>query len=937
MKFVAHDWPAISALLDEALDLPPEQRDAWLEALPEPARAHRDTLANLLADRAQVETQDFMHTLPKVMPTDEPFASGDAPRAIGPYRLLREIGRGGMGSVWLAERSDGLLKRPVALKLPHPGLATRSFAERLARERDILASLAHPNIARLYDAGITPDGQPYIALEYVAGRSLIEHCDEARLSLRARIALFLQVLAAVQYAHAHLVIHRDLKPSNVLVDEHGQVRLLDFGIAKLLVDGRAEATELTLDGGQALTPDYASPEQIAGAAISTASDVYSLGVLLYELLSGVRPYRLPRQGQAALERAVLEMDVPHPSTAARGASSANGVPAARALRGDLDTIVLKTLKKDPTDRYATADAFSQDLQRYLDGTPVLARPDALAYRVGKFVRRHRVGVSATVLVVLALGAGLAGTAWQARQASQQAARAEAVQGFLIGLFNEADPLRAQGRELTARQMLDRGQIDLRVKLVNQPRLSALLDGVLVDLYTKLGDEAKALPLAETRRDLTLRLDGPESLAYGDALYALARVQEGMNQNALAYETLQQASRVLLHHAGERAGELLLIEGKSALQLTMLDRAGEAVERLSRLLPKLATHFGSDSWELLLDQASLAGAYSDLDQHAEAATLIAQITPKLDHADAAHALNAVELRVQLGYAAWNSRQYQAAEDLLGRAIADADRLLGPANSLSVEAQRTLGLVFDAQGRFELAAKTLADSVQRGSMLGGEDYAPTRFAESFDVIPLVMTGRADEARSMAERSVRDMNKVEGLTPTAARGFNRRLGLALIFSSEYGKAVQVLEDLLAQEQQAGLNKGGAHGTTLLYMAGARARQGRHDAAAQAAREAAQSFTQGPPNDVAIAHSKLTEALARARLHQITAAQQLIEQAQALLTKNAQPNQTDPLFVQLVQAETLRVSGSTAQAERLDRSARERLSAIAGVSLPRELPLVF
>ena len=715
MKIDPRDWPAISALFDQALDMPAPQRRRWLEELPQGQRAHRHTLELLLADHAAVETQNFLHTLPKVGVVDEPVddAPDDAERTVGPYRLLRELGRGGMGTVWLAERVDGVLKRRVALKLPHPGLATRTFGERLARERDILASLAHAHIARLYDAGVTAQGQPYIALAYVEGQTLVEHCEARRLGLRERIALFQQVLEAVQYAHAHLVIHRDLKPSNVLVDDQGQVQLLDFGIAKLLVDGQAEATELTLDAGQALTPDYASPEQIGGGAITTASDVYSLGVLLFELLAGIRPYRLERHGQAGLERALLEIDMPRPSTAARGAGD---LPTARALRGDLDTIVLKALQTDPANRYPTADAFRQDLQRYLDGTAVLARPDAVAYRVGKFIRRHRVGVTLTVLVVLSLGAGLAGTAWQARQATQQAERAQAVQDFLIGLFDEADPAKAQGRELTARQMVDRGRRDVLVKLANQPKLHALLDGVLVDLYTKLGDENKALPLAEAHRDLTLRLDGAESLGYGDALYALARVQGGLNRHALAYETFQQAHAVLQHHGQARAGELLSIDGQMAIQLAMLDRTQEAVNLLTRLLPRLEAHFGSGSWELLRYEAVLAGAYSDQGEYAKAEQLIAQIAPRLDGADAAHAIAAAEMRVDLGYAMWNARRYQAAEVLLERGIADADRLLGPANTLTVAAQRTLGLLFDAQGRFDLAAKTFDDSVQTGRAPG-----------------------------------------------------------------------------------------------------------------------------------------------------------------------------------------------------------------------------
>jgi tetratricopeptide (TPR) repeat protein len=486
-------------------------------------------------------------------------------------------------------------------------------------------------------------------------------------------------------------------------------------------------------------------------------------------------------------------------------------------------------------------------------------------------------------------------------------------------------------------MVDRGRRNLLVKLANQPKLHALLDGVLVDLYTKLGDENKALPLAEAQRDLTLGLEGAESLSYGDALYALARVQGGLNRHALAYETFQQAHAVLQHHGRERAGDLLLIDGHMATQLAMLDRSQEAVDLLTRLLPRLEAQFGSSSWELLRYETLLAATYSDQSEHSKAAQLIAQIAPRLDGADASHAIAVTEIRVELGYAMWNAGQYQAAKVLLERAISDADRLLGQANTLTVAAQRTLGLLFDAQGRFDLAAKTFDDSVQRAVRLGGEDSSATRFAESFGVIPLILTGQTDQAHSMAQRSVRNMEHVEGISPAIARGFDRRLGLALIFTGDYVKAVQVLEDVQAREKQAGLNKGGALGTTLLYLAGARAGQRRHDAAAQAAMQAADSFAQGPPNDAAIAHSKLSEALARARLGQPASAQKLIGDAHALLLKREPPNQTDLLFLELVQAETLRSSGSAIEAEQLDRSARERLKAIASVALPRTLLLVF
>lgn len=301
VKLRPDQWQKLSTLLDQALELPPSQRDEWLARIPqqvlEMAPELSGALRKLLEGEAEAETARFLCSLSGLAGESaaEPLPDLRVGDSVGAYRLLRELGRGGMGAVWLAERSDGLLKRPVALKLPHLSGAAGVQRERLTRERDILAALNHPNIARLYDAGLTPGGQPFLALEYVEGRTLLEDCTRRSLGLRERLDLFGQVLEAVKYAHIHLVVHRDLKPSNILVTADGQVKLLDFGIAKLVADGEASVTELTQFGGRAMTPDYASPEQILGHPITTASDVYALGVLLFELLSGERPYRLKRK------------------------------------------------------------------------------------------------------------------------------------------------------------------------------------------------------------------------------------------------------------------------------------------------------------------------------------------------------------------------------------------------------------------------------------------------------------------------------------------------------------------------------------------------------------------------------------------------------------------------------------------------------------------
>jgi hypothetical protein len=409
-------WIRLNRLLDEALDLSVEERARWLATLGPGDEAVKPRLLALLAHASAGQPDNFLDILPKVDvgaidASDEPADKAGA--TVGPYRLLRQLGEGGMGTVWLAERTDGMVRRPVALKLPRSVWPRLALIERMARERDILAGLTHPHIARLYDAGVTSSGRPYLALEYVEGRPIDAYCNEQCLDVQARVGVFLQVAQAVAYAHAKLVVHRDLKPSNILVTADGQVRLLDFGIAKLLDDGNAGHTMLTELAGRPLTPDYASPEQVAGEPLSVACDVYSLGVVLYELLTGARPYKVQRGSRGALEDAILQADPNPPSVSATEPSRR------KALRGDLDTIVLKALKKKPDDRYATVNAFGDDLERCLDGRPVLARPDSRVYRLKKFIARNQLITAAGTATLIAIVAGAGISAWQAQEARVQ--------------------------------------------------------------------------------------------------------------------------------------------------------------------------------------------------------------------------------------------------------------------------------------------------------------------------------------------------------------------------------------------------------------------------------------------------------------------------------------------------------------------------------------
>ncbi|HEY5809589.1 MAG TPA: serine/threonine-protein kinase, partial [Povalibacter sp.] len=523
----------LNQLLDAALDQPEQLRAQWIEQLPDDAEHLKDRLRELLA-------RTPLDTLPKLnVGAQEGSAVGayaDQPgQCVGPYCLQRIIGDGGMGVVWLARRSDGLLERDVALKIPHGTWQRAGLAERMAGERQILATLCHPNIGRLYDAGLAADGRPYLALEYIEGQPIDAYCRDRALDVRARLALFGQVASAVAYAHGKLVVHRDLKPANILVTAEGQVRLLDFGIARLLEDGRAPHSALTELSGRAMTLDYASPEQIVGEPVTVASDVYSMGVALYELLTDVRPYSLKRDSRGALEDAIVQCEPRRPSDIVGDRSTA------KLLRGDLDTIVLKALKKSPQDRYATVNAFAEDIARYFSGRPVLAQPDRIAYRARRFVGRHKLAVSAAMSVLLALVIGTGIAVWQARLAFEQRARAEQVKEFVVSFMRDANPYsRVDGQPLTMADQLQAARIRVERELSDQPQVQIELLAIVAESLKGLAHDQTAAQALEralrraaeepgTNPQLTLRLHRMLTEVYSD----LGRLDAAREQLRLA--------------------------------------------------------------------------------------------------------------------------------------------------------------------------------------------------------------------------------------------------------------------------------------------------------------------------------------------------------------------------------------------------------------------
>ncbi len=437
-------WSEIDELLDEALALPATARHAWLQGLTGPGAGLRDTLARLLASHARAETDDFLNDLP-VLACEPVQAVGEEPAAgdrVGPWRLLAPLGAGGMGVVWRAERADGRFKRTVALKLPRLGWHADT-ARRMARERDILATLEHPLIARMYEASVDEHGRPYLALELVQGEPIDAWCTRQRSSVHERLNLLLQVAQAVAHAHARLVVHRDLKPGNILVTDEGQVRLLDFGVAKLMEGSGTQDSELTRQAGSAYTPQYASPEQVRGEPLGLASDVYSLGVVAYELLAGARPYRLKRGSPAEIEEAIASAEPPLAST------QAGDKRARRALQGDLDAILNRALKKDLAERYDSVRTFAQDIERHLRAEPVLARPDSRMYQLRSFLRRHRTGVAVSAALASVVVGGSGVSIWQALEArrqtglaAEQSRRQEAVSDLYIEAMTRISTLAA---------------------------------------------------------------------------------------------------------------------------------------------------------------------------------------------------------------------------------------------------------------------------------------------------------------------------------------------------------------------------------------------------------------------------------------------------------------------------------------------------------------
>ncbi len=718
-------------ILDEALDRPASERSDFIAGACADDDELRALVERLLARCDEGDTHltaggalggAFAESLGRELAGGSADLTGTV---IGRYRVLRELGRGGMAVVYLAERADDEFHQLVALKLLQPGAESEHMLERFHLERRILAVARHPNIAQLLDAGLTDDGRSFLVMEYVEGEAVDRFCDLRRAPLRRRLRIFLEIARAVDYAHRNLVVHRDIKPSNILVTGDGDVKLLDFGIAKLLDD---TAGDLTRTHMRAMTPAFASPEQIEGGPITTATDVYQLGMLLYLLLTGSWPYQTETASEAAILVAIRSEPPRRPSSSAGGRGHNQKFPGApelttdeiaaarstlpsrlrRDLSGDLDTIVLTCLRKEPERRYPAVAQLISDIERFLDGRTISARPDTFAYRLKTFVRRHAAATATAAASAVAV-VGLVGfytvqVGLERNRASLEAAKANEVAGFLAGLFEVSAPTRSQGEKVTARELLDRGAERIDHELVDQPELQAAMMTLIGDVYRELAlyDEAEDLLV----RAVGLRRDDPGEgrLDLAASLYALGRVYERQRDIEPARVHLEEALEIR----------------EAAL--------GPAHADVARVRDALGLVAGYDG--------DLAGARA---QHEEAVRILgATVGP--EHVDYGLAVNRLAVAVQ------DQREYAESIPLFDEAIAVLENAVGPEHPYTAAAKFNFAASLRNNGEIERADAMYTDVLPLIEHAFGSEHPAVGMVLNNHSNLLREEGRYDEAESM-----------------------------------------------------------------------------------------------------------------------------------------------------------------------------------------------
>jgi len=816
----AQRWQRISALFDRILELPDAERAAEIDL----ACANDPTLrveitALLRRDAGGDGDAGAILDAPARVAADwageerarrGPDMTG---RCIGPWRLLRELGHGGMGVVYLAERADGQFEQRAALKLIRTGDDEIGLRRRFLRERQILARLEHPDIARLLDGGIAEDGRPYFAMEYVDGQPLIDYVAEHDCDARTRLRLFADVCQAVQFAHRQLVVHRDIKPSNVLVTREGRVKLLDFGIAMLLDHSASEDTETRV---HPFTPAYAAPEQLRGDVVTTSADVYALGVLLYELLCGARPYKFD-EGASPLDwvRVIEGPTCVAPSIAARSFASAPDASRKRArvtplpertVRGDLDLIAMNALRREPERRYASAEALAADVRNYLAGRPIAARRESTRYVVGKFIRRHRVGTALAAVAALVLFAALGIALSQARRARAQAERAraaavlaqeqtkraEAVRGFLVGVFEQAEPDANQGQPLSAHQLLEKGEQQLG-KGAEDPALEADAATLLADLYEQIGDFDRAQSLLKRALIAAAKENVPEDVK-ARALIVVAGVEDDNDAYDVAIGHAQEGL-ALLRSSTPAAAELTA-KAHNILAHCLIGKgdAGEAEALLRVALKEDIAAVGERNESVAEEWVELGSVLGNAGNYVESEAAFARGIDAWravygeNSFHVAHALN--ELSNMLS----DKGDYAGAEHALRQSLQIRLQTVGPLHRDTLVVEHNLLVNVELQGRIAESLDQRLKLIERtlsSPQMHPIDTGPAYVAAGKDLRDL---GRIGEAQTMFRKAIAAYETGLGKGSAQSVSALRGLGTSFALEGRYPDAEATLRDALS-----------------------------------------------------------------------------------------------------------------------------------------------
>ena len=785
-------WSRVDDLFAAVLELPAAQRAGFLDAeCGTDTDLRREIDGLLAADEAAGRFLEDPFDPPELttLGADPDSPTGSLPEeawsgaTIGNYRLIRVLGRGGMGTVYLARRADRSYEAAVAIKRIPPGTAAEGLGRRLVNERRILASLEHPNIARLLDAGTTADGAPYFVMELVEGAPIDRFCDAGAHTVERRLQLFLQVCAAVQHAHQQLVVHRDLKPGNILVGADGSLKLLDFGIAKLLDPGALPHTvALTRTGEEPMTPAYASPEQLRGETVTTATDIYSLGVILYRLLTGKHPgsRQWPGREQDLLPPSVVALsdDGERPGAVERARDrSLQPSQLSRRLQGDLDTIVLKSLAEDLSERYSSVEQLAEDLGRHLSGLPVRARSPTLTYRASKFVRRHRWGVSATILVFSMTIAFSIASAQQATRIAGQSVeiaqqrdraeeerdraaverqRAEQVTAFLVDLFEVSNPGQALGETITARELLRRGAERIEGELPDQPQVKAELMETMGQVYWRLGLYDEAEPLVRDSLELRESTLGPDHPEVADSLISLGDVLVAKGRFDEAEPFYRRAVDLRRTAAPDARAESL-----ANLGLVLQDKGNlaEAEQLLVEALDLRREALGTEHPSYATNLHNLASLYSDQGRLALAADLFDQVlaidekTLAPEHPDVSSSLNNLAGVLQ------EQGRFEEAESLYRRALALRRKAFGADHPEVAKTLNNLGHHFYLMGRFEAATPLFAEALATWKRTSEPGHPLVAFSLDGQARTVLELGRVAEAEELARESLAIRTRVYG----------------------------------------------------------------------------------------------------------------------------------------------------------------------------------